>query len=377
MQRVAFVPAGVPRPGTAVELGTGAGGSWIACDDDVVLAGAGQLELLWLSRAAYDHAVRKLAKEAVPKVIALRRTGFSAHLPSLAKAELFPVQLRVLAVAARDPASDAFAHALTLLTRLAGASRFQGIGDAGLLERLLEREQAVRNELRSPEGRPEAAPGEQGVRTGFVDDTAQLLKHAGRPDYAQAPLHVPLVRGYLLKPAPARLVADWERDGVAAVPWRGGVIGPLRADEAAELRSSLAEVKLMFPDGDQAAELSVSLTPAQLTVALREQEQDLHMTPHVAGLRVALATFRRNAASLVTDASIAARLATQVAAEAPLVMAAFAARPAFVEPARPPSLSQAEADFVAAAALLSRLVARQGVEWQALAAELLAIANGS
>jgi hypothetical protein len=376
MERVAFVPSVLKPPAGAAVLGRASGGWWVACDDEALLVGAGKIELLWLSRAAYERAVRRLDQDEVARVIALRRTAFSSRIPSRAKAELFTLRLRALAVAARDQASDAFERSLVVLASLAGASRFKGVGDVGLLERLLEREQGLRNELDSPEGHPEAAPGEIDARRKLADDTTQLLRKVGRPEYAQAPLYVALVRGYWLTPPPAELLADWKRDGIPAVPWRGGVIGPLRPDEMAELQPSPAEVKLMFPDANQAAGLRLSLTPAQLTVELEDRDRALNMTPHVAGLRVELATFRRNAAGLVQDAGIATALARQIASEAPIVMAALAARPAFVEVAGPPALADTEAEFTAAAKLLSALAAFRGIDWQPLAAELLAIAKG-
>lgn len=377
IERVAFVPSAMKPPSKAVELSVLRGGSCVVCDDDALLAGAGKIELLWLSRTDHDRAVRRLDKDEVAKVIALRRTAFSSRLPSHAMAELFRLRLHALAVAAREGASDAFDRSLAVLAHLAGASRFKGVGDIGLLERLLEREQAVRNELDSAEGHPAAVSGEIDTRRKLADETAQLLSKVGRPEYAQAPLYVPLVRGYLVIPPPTQRIAAWERDGIPAVPWRGGVIGPLRPDEAAELEPSCAQVKLMFPDGNQAAGLRFALTPAQLVIELEDREHDPNMALHIASLRVELATFRRNAAGLVKDVGIAATLTEQIATETPIVMAAFAARPAFIDPAWPPILAQAEAEFTAAATLLSKLVAFHGPAWQELSAKLLAIAKGT
>jgi hypothetical protein len=165
------------------------------------------------------------------------------------------------------------------------------------------------------------------------------------------------------------------------VPWRGGVIGPLRPDEADELAPSLTTVKLVLPDGRHAAGMQRSLTAAQLVVALEDRERDLGMMPHVAGLRIELATFRRTAATMLRDPALAAALTAQIAEETAVLRAALAARPAFVDPAPPSAPATTEAgvlaEFTAAANLLAALIARCGVAWQGLAARLLALAHGT
>lgn len=373
-ERIAFVPAGAEAPVHAVELGRMTAGAWVACGDAGLLAcPAG--ELLWLSRPGYEHAVRRLGERDVAQVVARRRSAFAAQLPSRAPGELFGLRLRVAEAAARAQDGAAFERSLAVLAELSGASRFLGVGDAGLLGRLLEREQRLCGELESPEGSALAAPGEREARVRLADETAQLLARLGQPEYAQAPLYVALVRGYLLVPAPAELIAQWRRDGVLAVPWRGGAVGPLRAGEAQDLRP-LAEATLMFAEGGQAAGLQMSLTPAQLAVELADREGDVQMARHVSGLRVALAAFRRNAAGLVQDRAIAAALARQLAVETPIAMVAMAARRVFLEAGPSPSLADTAAEFAAAGTLLAGLVVRHGIAWQRLAAELLAVAKG-
>lgn len=348
MTRIAFVPAGIRAPASV--LGHDATGAWLECDDAALVRG--RLELLWLSRAGYDHAVRRLHASDIPAVIARRRTAFAAQLPSRAKTELYALRLPILVTAARHGDRDAVARSLTILARLSGGSRFKGVDDTGMLERLLEREQTVRAELDSDDGRPEAAPGEPEMRAQLADGTARLLAGRGRPEYVQAPLYASLARGYLLRAAPDDLLADWKRNGIPAVPWRGGVIGPLAPAQAAELHG-----RPMFPDGNTAAGLRAALTPAQLTVELEDREQDLGMTAHVASLRVELAVFRRLAA---LRPALTAVLTNAIAEETRWLITALARRPATTAPA----------DFAAATELLAALVALHGPAWLAFAAEL-------
>jgi len=371
--RISFAPAGTTAPAGAVELGSSAAGAWVECDDDALIAS--RAELLWLGRAAYDRAVRRLAKRDLASVVALRRAAFSARLPGLAKAELYAARLRVLEAAAGAGAATPFVRSLTVLAALGGPARWKGVDDAGLGRRLLERERGLANELASPEGAAEAVAGEVDARRALEGGTTKLLTGLGHPELERAPLYVPLVRGYWVHHPPADLVATWKRDGVPAVPWRGGVIGPLRPDTADDLRAA-HEVKLMFPDGHQAAGLRLSMTSAQLEVELEDREHDLRMAAHVAGLRVELATFRRNARALAKDPSVAAALAQQIAIETPLLQSALAARPAWLAGATPASVNDEAAAFAAAAELLAKLVAKAGLEWQTLALELAALAKG-
>ena len=193
-ERVVFRPVGVDGAIPFAELGHAPAGAWGLVDDQAWLAapddGADALELLFLTRADYLHAVRELSPGDVAQVVDYRRTTFAVQVPSIA---LGLVELRVRECIGSLDESDVGTRLrgdlLTALASFTTVPRFAGTAIPKLLDDLREGDARIIAELESPSlraaGDLDPSGDERATRRRFATDVGQLAARRGRPEKAR------------------------------------------------------------------------------------------------------------------------------------------------------------------------------------------------
>jgi hypothetical protein len=351
-------------PAGATELGKGRPGVWFAASDEVLLAAlATGAKLLYLSRPEYDQAVRGLAPDELAPAVAKRAERLGDKLPGLAESLLAGRKQQILPLARGNPAH--FERSLNLLTRLTTAGSFDDYPEDDRIDRLYDRAWGFLAELDTPEAAPHVLPEEAELHRGFADAYAASLRRRGRADYGRLPLRVTIERGWFVAPPEPGLVAAWKLDGIPAIAWDGGVVGPIATHDVDEVRAHVQTAQLLYPSWQTPIAAALALTPPQLALALAEQraKPDHGLAAHLDALRVEQTLVRRAVLASLKTPELVALLTAHVAAELPNLR----------RPPPPPGLVEAERALLADADLLQRAVALAPIEWSTVALRLASV----
>jgi hypothetical protein len=322
--RVVFRPADAAVPVPFTELGRAQAGAWGLVDDQAWLA-AGErgnpLELLYLSAADYQHAIRGLASEELPAVVARRRTDFSAKVPTFALG-LVEMQLReVFPLLGGSPVdTQTSADLISALATFTAVPRFSGVAVRKLLQFVREGDARIMAELDSPSlqafGDLDPTGQERAVRRRFAIEVGNLLAKRGDPDAARGLPYADVDRVYLVTPAPTDLEAGLHALHEPLAHFRGGLALPFSERRASELGAP-GEVRVLFPTSAQLLSALSNLTPAQLDVELTDRLSAPRFGPYVAVLRIQQATLRAAVYLIAgTDQELATALAAHLREEA-------------------------------------------------------------
>jgi hypothetical protein len=322
--RVVFRPADAAVPVPFTELGRTQAGAWGLVDDQAWLE-AGErgnpLELLYVSAADYQHAIRGLASEELPAVVARRRTDFSAKVPTFALG-LVEMQLReVFPLLGGSPVdTQTSADLISALATFTVVPSFLGLTARKLLNYVREGDAQIMAELGSPSlqecGDLDPTGEERAVRRRFAIEVGNLLATRGDPDAPRGLPYADVERVYLVTPATPDLEAGAHALHEPFAHFRGGLAVPFSERRAGELGET-GEVRVLFPTSAHLLLALSNLTPAQLDVELADRLSAPQFGPYLSALRVQQATLRA-AAYLITgtDQELAAVLGRHTREEA-------------------------------------------------------------
>jgi hypothetical protein len=322
--RVVFIPGGTPISFLTTELGRGTAGTWgVVQDESWLAAGAAgdPLELLYLSPADYQHAVRGLAPAEIEAAVDRRRTTFASQLPSLALG-LVELQLRgsFALLGATPRQQQACGDLLVALASFTAVPRFSAVAPAALLQLVCEGDAQIVAELDSPSlqeaGDLDPTGEERATRRRFASEAGALLARRGA-DAGGALPYFDVERVYLITPVPEDLEAAAHSFHDPVERFGAGLLLPLAERNAGSLVADGHQLQVVFPTRGQFMGTASALTAAQRTVELNERFGAPAFVPYLAALRVQQATLRA-AALLITgaDAELAVLLGRHHAEEA-------------------------------------------------------------
>jgi len=268
--RVCYRPAGENVAVALAELGHDAGGAWGLVDDVAWAASPnpGALELLYLSRADYEHAVRRLPPAEVARAIRHRRETFSAKFVERASGHL---QEAIWAALDRTDQSEAGTHLRARL--LAVHARFIDIESlrherpADRLAQLVHDDRELYGNLDSPSlqaaAREDTDGKERELRRRFAEELSVFLPPAQREAFWP---YFEAERVYAIRPA-----FRCSRDDGPCPRWRDAVVMALGEREAVEQRATGHALDLVYGAKGELIEADYLLTEAQLDIEIEER----------------------------------------------------------------------------------------------------------
>jgi hypothetical protein len=323
-ERIVFRPTGAARSIPFVEIGRVQAGAWGAVDDGAWLGASEEgdaLELLFLTRPEYQHAVRGLSPGDIAEVISQRRSTFA---PQIASVALGLVELRVrdslgaLRVSSRD--SSLRADLLTALASFTTVPRFSGTAVPELLDYLREGDARIIAELQSASLRNwgDLDPGgdECSTRHRFATEIGQLAARRGRPEKARVLPYFDVERAYLLTPPSAELEAAAHSSHDPATRFGDGLIVPVAERNVAALEARGHRAAVVFPTRGQFMAASAAMTPAQFAVEVSDRLASPGFALYLRALRLQQATWRTSVRLIAgSDPDLVALLVAQLEEE--------------------------------------------------------------
>ena len=326
-ERVAFLPAGVPSPVPFAELGGSPEGRWGLVSDQpwLALQGNDPLELLYLSRTDYEHAVRRLPAAGLAAAIAHRRNRYARNLPTRALGTFEGAIRASLALVKDRPAgSRARSDLLTALASFTVVSRFVHSKPLDLLDYLREGDAELMAELEAMAR--EEPPGfdpdgsERETRRRFATAFGQVAATRGRPEKAKILPYFDVERVYFVVPGLPELEARAMACHDPMHKWRGGLVLPLSRRQTPELIAQNQQFLVLFPSPGSFVSARIELDPGQLEIELAERTESPGFADYLDARRVGQAILRTAVYLLTgTDAELNAVLAAQTRQEAELL----------------------------------------------------------
>jgi hypothetical protein len=335
--RIVFVGHGdaaalAKLPGKPAPLGKAKSGVWLELADDALLAAWGlgaRLDIVYLSRAAYDHAVRKLEPKDAAEAVEERHRTYSATALDQAVSWLGARGRRAIALAAKA-APLHVERVLAQLVLLETEGRFAMLTPRERVFGLAEGEAGLLAELRDLRADLTA---EITAREAFYVEHARALEALGQKGLVDAPLYVGLARVYGVTPAEGTDRFFRTREDPQTT-WRDAAVGPIAHKDAQRWRDAGKTLTLLLPSRGQLFAV-LDLTAAQRQVELDERAKDPGLADHLAQLRIELAIRKRALVPLV-PAAAAVVLKAQIAKDKDRLVAALAAEPVLGAAAPPP-----------------------------------------
>jgi hypothetical protein len=320
--RVCYRPAGKNVAIAFEELGHDGGGAWGIVDDAAWIAtpGAVVLELLYVSRAEYEHAMRRLPPAEVALAIQHRRKTFWRRFDQ----EALGLVQRAIRDAINRAGDDG--AGLRLRGRLLGVharfvdlDRLRESDVAGRIHVLIQGDATLVAELDSPSmkaiARQDVDGKERALRRQMAKSLSAFLRGEGGDAHPFWP-HVGVERVYAQSPGhPAERTRLFGEDG-PRVRWHDRMLSVLPEGQAEELRRASRQLKPVYGSRGELLAANYLLTPAQLDVEIGERIAAPSFTERLQSTRIAQASKREAARMLCDDdAKLAALLAQQVGEE--------------------------------------------------------------
>jgi hypothetical protein len=307
--------AGKPKP-----LGKAKSGVWLELADDALLAAwalGAKLDLLWFSRAAYDHAVRKLDEKETGLAVEARHQTFTPEALNQTTAWLGErARLALALAAAKTPAH--VERVLGQLVVLETENRFDMLTPREKVFLLVEAEAQLIEEL----GELRAdRKDEISARKTFYRELAKEMEGLGQKGLVDAPLHVPLSRVYAIAPA-GTLERYFKSREEPHTTWDKQLVGAVPHKDAARMKSEGKKLTLLYYAPSHIYR-ALELTEAQREIELAERAKAPQPDEYLGDLRAELAIVRRALAGSV--ASVLLR--RQIPKETELLVAALKEHP--------------------------------------------------
>lgn len=323
-ERVVFRPSGTESAIPFTTLGQVPGGAWGIVDDQAWFGASGgdSLELLFLTRADYLHAVRGLSAQDLGPLVENRRRTFASQIPGIALGvvELF-VRQWIGALGTGDSDAGVRGDLLTALASFTTVPRFADTAVPTLLDHLREGDARIIVELDSPSlraaGDLDPNGDERATRRRFATDIGTAIARPGQPEARSRVLpHVDIERAYLLTPVPADIEEAAHSFHDPAMHFRGGLIVPIPEREIPQLVHDGHEATVVFPTRGQLSGALAGMTDAEIGREVNERLRVPGFGAYLRALRLQQATLR-TAAWLIAggDVGILGLLAEQVREE--------------------------------------------------------------
>jgi hypothetical protein len=326
-ERVAFLRSGAVPPVPFSPIGTAPEGSWGVVSDEMWLAAHGDapLELLYLTRADYERAVRGLPGTGIAPAIAKRRQQYALDLSSQALNTVEDgIRLALTLIRDQPGGAQMRAELLATLASFTVVPRFSELEPRDLLGYVRDGDAELIAELddlaTEGSGEHDRDGSEREIRGGFAAALGLLSAEPGREDEALVLPYHDVERVYLISPGLRELEkrADGHHDPV--YHWHGGMVLPLPAREIPEVISRGQQAQVLFPTSDEFVGALIGLTAGQLDVELRERSRAPGFPAHLARLRTDQALLRTAARLITADTPrLGAPLAEQARREADLL----------------------------------------------------------
>jgi hypothetical protein len=278
------------------------------------------LELLYGSRAEYEHATRGLIFDDKVDALVKRRAMFSLRLPELAISE---VEVRGRAVIAATPSERAELRAdwVTALASFTVVRRFARSSALDLLDALRDGEGRLLAELESTSlnavESPDPTGNERRVRQRFGFELGGLAARYGYPEKAEGIPYFDVERAYFVEPVTPELEEHAHAFHDPSLHFHAGLVLPLPEREVGDIEARGHRAQIAFVSRGAFAGALEALTPAQLEVELGERLGRPDFAEYLVRLRIQQATLREGVRLLAgVDAELAPVLASECAEEA-------------------------------------------------------------
>jgi hypothetical protein len=319
--RIWYWAAGKAMSLAFAELGHDASGAWGIVDDAAWLAtpGAGALELLYVSKAEYDHAMRRLPPTEVAIAIQHRRKTFATEATEEATG------LLQNAIWAAIGATDDSEAGMRMRKRLLAVhARFidyeilRHEEPAERLEQLIRDDGELFGNLASPSMKAAAGQDMDGKERALRRRFAEQLSAFRRPEAQDPDLLWPYFeaeRVYAVTSATGARPRCSREDGPCP-RWRDATLMALHERDAQSMRAAGDKLDLVYATKGELIAADYLLTAAQLDVEISERIAAPDLVNRLQIDRVAQATARLATRMLSKDRpKLAAVLAAQVEEE--------------------------------------------------------------
>lgn len=323
-ERVVFRPDRLVSAVPFDELGRTEEGAWGIVDEATWLAAddGGALALLYLTRAEYEHAERKLSSPETARAVRQQLTIFSPRVAAKAMG-LIEAQVRDAIAAFGKTQEDASTRAelFVALASFTTVPRFWGTMSSALIQLLQEGDASIIAELDSPSlqesGDLDPTGDERETRRRFATTLGELAARRGRPGKPSLLPYFDVERVYFVTPPPHELEAAAREFHDPTTRFRDGLLIPLRERSVGDIAAQGHQARVVFPTRGQYLGASAGLTPAQLEVEIDERLTSPGFATYLGALRMKQATLRAAAHVIAgADSDLAELLSAHSAEEA-------------------------------------------------------------
>jgi hypothetical protein len=315
--RIYFKPRGGIAPPSFERLGETGKGMWgLVADGDWIATGGGALELLYLSEAAYRHAMRRLPPDEIARAVEHRRQSFWKPLPSDAMGWIQEAMWACMERTGEDDRGFRLrAGLLTLHAKLIDLDRLSGQSAEEHLHWLFREDCELIDDLGCrflQKVYPVDADGtERAFRRRFLEEIVRLQKQ--REMRPEDRLLMSLHRGYAVKPVTPELLRMAKESEMPCRRWRDMLLMGLTEHDVAEVGA--AHVRLIYARAANLLE-TAGMTAAQIDVEIDDRLAGPDLYPYFMASRIGTASLREAARLLSRKHQEVHRLLThQVEAE--------------------------------------------------------------